>query len=72
MTIKELITKLLEYNMNADVHVIAHCQQEDFTITYSYFGQYTDYKLSETDKKRCSDVSFYVDRLCTNDNITKE
>jgi hypothetical protein len=59
MKVKELIKKLLDYNMEAEVKVIAHCKKYDYSIT---FGD------SEGDEKHnTKDVSFYVDELCTNE-----
>ena len=59
MKVKELITKLLDYNLDADVEVIAHCKSEDFSITYggSMDGE-------GTPKSKTSHVGFYVDSLC--------
>lgn len=34
MKVKELITKLLEYNMDAEISVVAHCKNEKFTLSY--------------------------------------
>ena len=59
MTVKELITKLLDYNMNAEISVVAHCKQEGFTLSYGSSEGVT--------KENCDTVSIYVDRLCTNE-----
>ena len=59
MTVKELITKLLDYNMDAEISVVAHCKQEEFTLSYGSSEGVT--------KKTCDTVSLYVDRLCTNE-----
>lgn len=59
MKVKDLITMLLEYNMDAEISVVAHCKQEDFTLGYG--------GSDGTTKSNCDTVSLYVDRLCTNE-----
>ena len=59
MKVKELITKLLEYNMDAEISVVAHCKEEEFSLNYGGSEGVT--------KKECDTVSLYVDRLCTNE-----
>ena len=59
MTVKDLITKLLDYNMNAEISVVAHYKQEEFTLSYGSSEGAT--------KENCDTVSIYVDRLCTNE-----
>ena len=59
MTVKELITKLLDYNMNAEISIVAHCRKEEFTLSYGSSEGAT--------KENCDTVSLYVDRLCTNE-----
>lgn len=61
MTVKELIKKLLEYNMEANVTVIAHCKMYDYDITIS-----GDEGVEKHDTK---EVSFYVDELCGNEQL---
>jgi hypothetical protein len=63
MTVQDLITKLLDYNMNADISVISHCKKEDFTLSYGGAEGET--------KRNCESVSLYVDRLCTNEESNK-
>ena len=59
MTVKELITKLLDYNMDAEISVVAHCKQEEFTLGYG--------SSEDATKKTCDTVSLYIDKLCTNE-----
>ena len=59
MIVKDLITKLLDYNMNAEISVVAHCRQEEFTLSCGSSEGVT--------KENCDTVSIYVDRLCTNE-----
>ena len=59
MKVKDLITKLLDYNMDADVKVVAHCKEEDFSLT---FGGDEGVEKHNTDR-----VVIYVDRLCSNE-----
>ena len=61
MKVKELIKKLLDYNMEAEVKVIAHCKEYDYSIT---IGGGEGVK-----KHNAKEVSFYVDELCTNETI---
>ena len=63
MTVKELITKLLDYNINAEILVVAHCRQEEFTLSYGSSENVT--------KENCDTVSIYVDRLCTNEQANE-
>ena len=64
MKVKELIKKLLDYNIDAEVSVVAHHTQEYFTITYSGNEGSTE--------KNCESVSFYVDRLCSDETFKSE
>ena len=65
MKVKELIHKLLDYNLDAEVSVVAHHTKEEFTISYGSGDGCT--------KDNCESVSFYVDRLCNNETFnTKE
>lgn len=59
MKVKDLITKLLDYNLDAEISVVAHCRQEEFTIASGGAEGQT--------KMNCDTVSLYVDRLCTNE-----
>jgi hypothetical protein len=59
MTVKDLIKKLLDYNLDAEVSVVAHHRAEEFSISYGGGEGVT--------KKNCESVSFYVDRLCVNE-----
>ena len=59
MTVKNLIIKLLEYNMDADVKVVAKNKEFDFSMSYGSSEGVT--------KKNADNVSFYVDELNTND-----
>lgn len=63
MKVKELISQLLDYNMEADVNVIAHCKAFDFSIV---FGGSEGVEKHNTDM-----VSFYVDELCTKEDQNK-
>ena len=56
MTVKELIKKLLDYNMEAEVKVIAHCKKYDYSITIG--------GAEGIEKHNTKEVSFYVDELC--------
>jgi hypothetical protein len=61
MKVKELINKLLEYNMEAEVKVIAHSKEYNYSIT---FGGAEVIKNPTT-----KEVSLYVDELCTKETI---
>lgn len=63
MKVKKLITKLLDYNLDAEISVVAHCRQEEFTISYGGAEGQT--------RKNCEIVSIYVDRLCTNEKANE-
>ena len=58
MKVKDLITELEQYNLEADVNVIAHCKEFNFSMACGGDG---------VEKHNCDTVSFYVDRLCTNE-----
>lgn len=60
MKVKDLIKELLDYNMEADVSVIAHNKEHDFSISFS--------GSEGVLKNQTEEVSFYVDELCKNDN----
>lgn len=62
MKVKELIDELLKFNQDAEVTVTAHCKKENFTITYGYGDG------EGITKDKCSEVSIYVDRLCSNEH----
>ena len=59
MTVKELIKKLLDYNMEADVKVTAHCKDYDYSITIG--------GSEGVEKHNTEEVSFYVDELCSDE-----
>lgn len=65
MKVKELIEELLKFNQDANVKVTAHCKREDFTISYGY-GE-----GEGVTKDQCSEVSLYVDSLCSNERQEK-
>ena len=56
----ELIDKLMDFNMDAEVEVIAHCKAYEFSISHDGGEGCT--------KTDATCVSFYVDELCTNEN----
>lgn len=64
MRVKDLIKELLEYNMDAEVSVIVHDYDEDFTLSYGSSEGVT--------KKTADTVSLYVDRPENRDNLMKE
>lgn len=49
--------------MNAEISVVAHCKQEEFTLSYGSSEGVT--------KENCDTVSIYVDRLCTNEQANE-
>ena len=59
MTVKELIKKLLDYNMEAEVKVIAHCKKYDYSIAIG--------GAEGAEKHDTKEVFFYVDELCSNE-----
>ena len=59
MKIKELISKLNEFNQDAELTVIAHNKAYAFTIAWG--------GAEGSTKTNTDDVSFYVDELCTNE-----
>jgi len=61
MKVKELINKLLDYNMEAEVKVIAHSKEYDYSITFG--GE------EGVEKHNTKEVSLYVDELCTKETI---
>lgn len=63
MQVKELIIKLLDYNKEAKIDVIANNKSNEFSITFGSSEGCT--------KKNCDTVSFYVDSLCVSDRETK-
>ena len=68
MKVKELIKQLETYNQEAEVDVIAHNQQCDFTITYG--GNEDGEGVT---KNNTTSVSVYVDSLNSNETLnTKE
>ncbi len=66
MKVKDLIKQLFDYNLDADISVVAHCREEDFSSDLLIF--FIAYGDSEgVTKENCDTVSLYVDRLCTNE-----
>ena len=63
MTVRELITKMMRYNMDADVDVIVHNQAEQFTLCH---GGNKDSEGTVMENTSC--VSIYVDRLCQSES----
>lgn len=59
MKVRDLIKELLDYNMDAEVSVIAHCKKEKFSMSYGG-GE-------GMSKEHCNDVGIYVDRLCSDE-----
>ena len=59
MKVKEIVGKLKEYNQEAEISVIAHCQKYNFTLSYGDSEGVT--------KDNCNTVSLYVDKLCNNE-----
>jgi hypothetical protein len=59
LKVKELIEKLQKYNPDAEVSVVAHCQA--YTFSLSFGGG------DGCGREDCESVSFYVDKLCTNE-----
>jgi hypothetical protein len=64
MKVKDHISELLEYNLEAEISVVVHCREEQFTLAYGGSEDET--------KKDCESVSLYVDRLCTNENTNQD
>jgi hypothetical protein len=64
MKVRDLIKKLLNYDLDAEISVIAHNTKEKFTISYSGDEGSTE--------KNCESVSLYVDRLCANETFKSE
>ena len=60
MKVKDLLKTLLDYNLEANINIVAHHKMHDFTIS---FGGGCE---GET-KADCKEVSFYVDKLNTNE-----
>jgi hypothetical protein len=57
MKLHELIEKLKEFNPDAEVSVIAHCREYNFTLTWGV----------GCTKKDTDRMALYVDELCTNE-----
>jgi len=67
LTVRDLIKNLMDFNLDAEVGVIANCQQYDFSLTWDGGGD------GEMDSKRnCKGVHFYVDELCGRDKTESE
>lgn len=62
MKVKELIKELLDYNMEAEVKVVANNKKYDYSIAFG--GK------EGVEKHNTKEVSFYVDELCTNEQVT--
>ncbi len=60
-TVKELIEQLMDFNPQAFVSVVVFNHTEDFSIAWG--------NSEGTTKKTAEQVSFYVDRLCGNENV---
>ena len=60
MKVKDLIIELLNYNMEAEVSVIAKNQKFPFSMTFG--------GPEGVEKHNTEEVSFYVDELCKNEN----
>lgn len=59
MKIKELVDKLNEFDQDAEISVIAHCQKYPFTLSWG--------GAESQSKETAKSVNFYVDELCTNE-----
>ncbi len=59
MKVKDVIKELLEYNMDAELSVTAHCREFKFSIAYG--------GSEGVEKHNTKSVNFYVDELCTNE-----
>lgn len=64
MKVKELIVKLLKYNSEAEVNVIAHCMPYKFSLSCG--------DSDGCNEDNCKTVDFYVDELCTNEKTLNE
>jgi len=60
MKVKDLKTLLATYNQDADVRVIAHCREYDFSLTTGGAEGVT--------KGATKEVGIYVDALCGHEN----
>ena len=63
MNVREMINELLNYNMIADIKVVAHNQKYDFSLAWGNSEGVT--------KEKAQSVSFYVDELCDNEQEEK-
>ena len=61
MKVKELIKALEKINSEAETNVVAHCRSYNYTLSCGGGDGCTE--------ENCDDLSFYVDELCTNENI---
>ncbi len=64
MKVKDIIKRLYEFNLEAEVSVIAHNRREKFSFTWGGGSE------GET-KEDCKEVNFYVDSLCQNEQGSK-
>lgn len=55
MKVREVIKELMDYNMDADVSVIAHNKEYKFSFSYG--------SSEDVQKHNADTVSFYVDDL---------
>jgi len=60
MKVKDLIQTLNEYNLEAEISVIANCKEYPFTLSFGGSEGVT--------KNTTSSVHLYVDELCINEN----
>ena len=64
MKVVELIDKLMDYNLSANVKVTAHNKDYDFSLAWGG---------AEGDTKKTTDiVSLYVDKLCMNERSEEQ
>ncbi len=59
MKVKDLISALEHFNQEARVDVVVHCHPEEFSLSWG--------GCEGSEKETCDSVSFYVDRLCSNE-----
>jgi hypothetical protein len=61
MKLRNLFKELLDYNLDAEVNVIAHCTPYKFSLSYG--------SSEGVEKSNCDEISFYVDALNTDEHI---
>jgi len=64
MKVKKLIKELLDYNMEAEVKVVANHKKYDYSIDFG--GK------EGVEKHNTKEVSFYVDEACKKENEEKD